>query len=511
MNILVMAAMVLWCGRAAGSWFGITGSVGTYGEAYHMSGREARRDPTTGRLYFRPVVTVLGMSFPFEVLVSTEETRFRQPFNRFGINPKWKWITLHLGDFTSTISPYTLSGTRLRGGGMELRPGALRFSFAGGRSQRAIPGRAYEREVWALGFGIGRTWDISLLWASDDTSSVDSATVPPQQNLVVASRLHLRLLRGKLSLGAEGAGSMHTRDMRSSSADSIVKENLPGGIYSLVRHLNPRLSTRVDYAYKLKLGLRLKPGNFSAEYSRVGPGFVSLGVPYVGNDRKQLSLGLDLRPVRGLSLGLRYSGYGDNLSGEKRTTTERRSFSSSARAKVGPFGTGVSFGWSGLVRKDTVRSESESLRYGADGWYRFEAMGIPQTLRASYSLSRSGRKGGKYKVANASLRWDVRKSQNLSGGISFGMVSSEGRSYNLSLSVNHRAMKQRLTNSLGLNFRFGKGYTSVSSSLSSRLSVTPSDLLSFSLRRTDCLRSGGSYHETTASLSFDHRFRIAGP
>ncbi|RKY70227.1 MAG: hypothetical protein DRQ14_09335, partial [Candidatus Latescibacterota bacterium] len=333
----IVSILVLWFGEAeARDWLTVTGSVGTYGEVYHMAGREGRKEPTTGRFYFRPVVTVLGMSFPFEVLVSTEETRFRQPFNRFGISPRWKWATVHAGDFTPNLSPYTARGIRLRGGGIELKPGTFQFSFVGGRSQRAVPGRAYERNLWAIQFGVGRRgrtfWDVGLLWASDDTSSVDSAAVPPQQNLVVASRLYLRLLRGKLSLGVEGAGSLHTRDMRSSSTDSLVRENLPKGVYDAIfRHFEPRLSTRADYAYKLKLGLRLRLGEFRAEYLRVGPGFVSLGVPYMGNDRKQVNLSLSLRPMRKLSLRLGYFGYRDNLKGEKTRTTSRRSLSSSLR------------------------------------------------------------------------------------------------------------------------------------------------------------------------------------
>jgi len=102
----------------------------------------------------------------------------------------------------------------------------------------------------------------------------------------------------------------------------------------------------------------------------------------------------------------------------------------------------------------------------------------------------------------------VRPSRKLSGGLSFGAVSSGGRSYTSGLSMSHRAMEGRLSSSLGLNFRLGEGYTSISSRLSSRLSITPSDVLHFSLRRTDYLQSGSSYHETIASLSLDHRFRM---
>lgn len=510
--------LVLWFGRAtaASNWFGITGSLGTYGEVYNMAGREARRDPATGRIYFRPVVTVLGMSFPFEVLVSTEETRFRQPFNRFGISPRWKWATVHAGDFTPNLSPYTARGIRLRGGGIELKPGTFQFSFVGGRSQRAVPGRAYERNLWAIQFGVGRRgrtfWDVGLLWASDDTSSVDSAAVPPQQNLVVASRLYLRLLRGKLSLGVEGAGSLHTRDMRSSSADSLVRENIPErylGLYERVSKLFvPRLSTRADYAYKLKLGLRLRLGEFRAEYLRVGPGFVSLGVPYMGNDRKQVNLGLSLRPMRKLSLRLGYFGYRDNLKGEKTRTTSRRSLSSSLRIRPSSkLGLGLSLGWSGLVRGDSVRYRS--FRCGADGWYRFQSLRLPQTLRVSYRFQKSDRHNGGYEVENFSLRWDVQAGRKVSGGTYLGVVNSGKLSYTSGFSLRHMAMNRRLSSSIGVNFRFGEGYTSVSSSLGSRFSITPSDVLSFSLRRTDYF--GSSYHETTASLSFDHRFRVTLP
>lgn len=164
--------------------FSISGEIGAYGELYSMEGQPRRRPSSTGRLFFRPTLNLFGVfQIPFEFLLSTEGSSARQNINQFGINPKWSWGSLHAGDFTEDYSQFTLSGIKIRGGGLNLTPGYLRFSTLAGFTQRSVPGGAqdgsFKRFLFAskLGFGNEEStfFDLIFVRAKDEISSLSQA------------------------------------------------------------------------------------------------------------------------------------------------------------------------------------------------------------------------------------------------------------------------------------------------------------------------------------------------
>lgn len=161
--------------------FSISGEIGAYGEFYSMQGQDKRRPSSTGRIFFRPSINLFGViQIPFEFLLSTEGSSARQNINQFGINPKWNWGSLHAGDFTEEYSQYTLSGIKIRGGGLNLTPGNFRFSTLAGFTQRSVPGGAqdgsFKRFLFAAKLGYGspeKTYvDFIFLRAKDEVSSL---------------------------------------------------------------------------------------------------------------------------------------------------------------------------------------------------------------------------------------------------------------------------------------------------------------------------------------------------
>ena len=521
----LLAGLVLVAGTAeAGSrWLGVTGSLGTYGEVYNMQGRDARRDPTTGRLYFRPTVTALGLTFPFEVVVSTEETRFRQSYNRLGIDPRWRWVTFHLGDFFPRMN-YFVSGVRVRGAGVDLRPGIFRFSAFRGRSQRAVVGESYRRDMWAVQLGLGREngnlFEVGILHAVDDTSAeLASGSTTPQENLLLVGRVGLSLFHRHLRFLVEGAGSLHTRDLRSTSADSMIRDQLPRGMSGayniLTRYFTPRISSRADYAYRAAFSFRSRRLNLRAQYNRLGPGFVSLAMPYAVNDRANMNLSGTLHIVRGrLSLRSRYTRYRDNLQNEKTTTNGRKYWTSSLQAR--PWRStalNLSVGLGTQIREDSMRVVFQGRRYVGSLTQRFELLKRPHTFRLAHTEQRSERWQGEYDVSNTTVRWDVEWVRNLTAGISLGTAANEFRGQKIQVgiygfAVRHRLPRKRITNNLNVGVRKGQGYTSVTSRLSFRWSLTRSDALSLILRRTDYLRGAATYHELLGSVTLDHRFSL---
>lgn len=164
--------------------FSISGEIGAYGELYSMEGQPQRRPKSTGRLFFRPTINLFGMfQIPFEFLLSTEGSSARQNINRFGINPKWDWGSLHAGDFSEDYSQFTLSGVNIRGGGINLTPGWFRFSTAAGFTQRSVPGGAqdgaFKRFLFATKLGYGNEessfLDLIFVRAKDEIGSLSQA------------------------------------------------------------------------------------------------------------------------------------------------------------------------------------------------------------------------------------------------------------------------------------------------------------------------------------------------
>lgn len=161
----------------------ISGNATVFGQLYNMSGRSGRRPPSTGRLMIDPTITLFNyFSIPIQILVSTEGSYARQNINQYGINPSWGWGTLHLGDFSESYSPLTLSGITIRGAGIDLHPGIFRFSTVAGYTQRAVAGGAgngsYSRFLYASKLGLGPEHgthlDLILVRAKDKVNSLSN-------------------------------------------------------------------------------------------------------------------------------------------------------------------------------------------------------------------------------------------------------------------------------------------------------------------------------------------------
>lgn len=140
--------------------FVISGDIAAYTEYFKTNNSFARRPPYTGRIIFRPTISLFGLfQIPFEFLISTEGSSARQDINQYGINPRWSWGSIYLGDYSMEFSRYTLSGIRIRGVGLELFPGKFRFSIATGLTKRAVLGGAqdgsYKRFMYSAKIGYG--------------------------------------------------------------------------------------------------------------------------------------------------------------------------------------------------------------------------------------------------------------------------------------------------------------------------------------------------------------------
>ena len=320
------------------------GELGSFGELYGISGRDARRPSSTGRIFLHSTITAWNsVSASFNLLLSNEGSSARQDINQLDFNPRWRWGQAHLGDFSEELSPLTMSGIRVRGGGLMLSPGKLRLTLISGMTTRSVASetgsRSYERSITGVKIGYGRTdgssFDLNVVNARDrlnsiadvpvdtvtaDTSVVDfeqnPVTVTPQENMVVSAATSLTFLQRKLKWRSEVAGSAITRDRRSAELDNSGDPQMLKNLFT------PRKSSGADIAYTTDMNYDLRKLSFTAGYHYLGPGYVSLGLASLMSDKQEITAGSVFRFGRG-QVRLDGAVQHDNLIHQKSFTTDR--------------------------------------------------------------------------------------------------------------------------------------------------------------------------------------------
>jgi len=277
------------------------------------------------RAYLSPTVSWMGLTIGATLLWSTESDFTAQSVNRLYVNPRWGWGELHAGDYVPTLSRFTASTVRVRGGGMALTPGRFRVSAAAGRASEASDLSPFDaaprRTLYGglIGYGApDRSFiEISALRAVDDVTGTDSLSAPPQENLVGAAAAGIAV--GPVRLKGEWSTALFTRDTRASELDSLGQPEWTTSLFT------PRISSRIDHAWSGEARLALGGGSIGARLEQVGPGYTTLGNPYMPNDSRDLRVFGQVRLLRG-RLNLAASGgvRRDNLAADKRATTNRR-------------------------------------------------------------------------------------------------------------------------------------------------------------------------------------------
>ena len=329
------------------SWFTrrLGGQVQLFSESYGISGMDRRRPGGTWRVMATPRFTLVGgTEVGLDLLLSSEGNDAKQSINQVAFEPTWGWGQLHAGDFSKDYSPYTMTGLRIRGGGLDLEGRGMRASVQAGRSAALITGSVdgptYRRSIIAGALGIGRvgerSLDLRVVRGVDalipneapvfDTLGLDTLPADlrpqqrnrPQENLVVAIASTMRLFDRRLAMRGEVAGAVLTRDLTSPAANPDSIDAPIGGLTTL------RASSAADAAWNLDAHWQARSFGLRGGYEHVGAGFTSAGLAYLINDRRSWNAGGDVRLLgNALMLQGRFQRQQNNLQSQRISTTTR--------------------------------------------------------------------------------------------------------------------------------------------------------------------------------------------
>lgn len=513
-----------------------TGEAGAYGEIYRISGRERRRPASTGRLFFRPTLTLLqNFSISFDFLLSTEGSAARQQINQFALHPDWGWGKAHIGDFNHEFSRYSLSGVTIRGGGVELNPGKFRFQTVGGQVQRSIKtdiySSMYSRYLVGLKIGYGTNEksfiDLNIVRSKDNVRSLPlefrdtlrNHGIAPQENLVLGIGTKLHLFNGMFILKGEGVGSVFSRDIYSSE---IKIEDIPDFVKNLYK---PRISTNADYAYNLDMNFNYNVMNAKFNYLLIGPGFTSHGLSTLINDRKVIEGGLGFRLFKNAFIiqGM-YQNQKDNVASQKIYTTTRNNYNTMAIVKPVQFLT-FNINLSQFVmrndaRKDSLKIENQNNSIMFSTNLIFSLFGMNQNINIGYSTQSSKdknviRKGFDVSSQNISLMITtvINPEWTISPSFTMNTVEPQNREKTITTSINfrvmNRMMKGKFSNTLGLGLNNSSSVNLLNASLQSSYSIAPAQSVIFAIKSSFYTIKGISskkFTESTASLGYSYRF-----
>ena len=370
--------------------FNISGSVSTEAHAYTTSRDANRRAPLGNVTTATTNFSVLGFDSGLSFRYNTDDSRLRQSMNQIGFSGSWRWLRLSAGDVSPSWSRYSLSGTRLRGGRLELTPGLLTLEVTGGRAARAIGPRedeavrrlSYERMLYGGRLGYGNHsrsyFMLSGFYARDDEGSIDVPDSffdeqqdpeagfgggtgrtrrnfsPPAENLLVSPEFQVSLFGQAFQIGGQGSVSAFTRDVRSEQIDAS-EVDVPEFLTDI---MGVHSSTRLGYAGSAHANIRVEPADLRLEYERIQPGFETLGVRSMRDDRQRYSasLGLDLFDRR-LQLDNSIGFDEDNLLGDRVQTQQGLDYSFDATAQLSQWFS-LSAGY-GLTTSETIAADPE--------------------------------------------------------------------------------------------------------------------------------------------------------
>lgn len=517
-------------------YFQLSGEAGVSAELYSISGRERRRPASSGMIFFRPTLTLFeNFDVSFDILLSTEGSSTRQSINQLAIHPEWSWGKAHIGDFAHEFSLLTLSGVNIRGAGIELYPWNLRFQAVGGQIQSAVNDGPYNsvfsRYLGGVKLGYGNMessfFDLNIIRVRDNVASLprnlfnDTTTfaqlITPQENFVLGFNTEIKLFDNMIKFTGEAAGDIFTRDMFSRDLESDKIPSIAKSIYKV------NISTNLDYAYSTQLDFNYDIVNAKAGYSIINPGYTSLGLSSIVNDRKTINLGGGIRLLENkLTLQGGFQSQSDNLLSQKIYTTSRTNVN--LTATVRPInelnltlGTMIN-SMENNASSDTFKVDNVNSTYMLNATSQFLMFKQSQVIVFSYTTQDAKdnnifRKGSDVNVQNIlfSLTSTIDPSWSVSPSVMFNILEmpliGKTTTSNYNLRINNKMMNNKLSSSIVLGYTSSENIKSTVLGITSAFSITSADAVSLNLRSSfNELKNASEFNEHKANFTFTHRF-----
>ena len=287
----------------------LSGQIYVASQFYRTSQTDLRQEPYSYSIAASPTFSFYGIRVPLRFTYTNRNINYQHPFNQYGLAPSYKWAKLLIGYNTVSYSKYVLHGLRIKGVGIELNPGLLRFGAFRGRLRKAVdydveeagvgdyryrsvPSYAQSGYGFKAGIGNAKNYiDLAYLNAKDDDMSILAPTDSLQQLLALEQNTSIgattQLSLGKFAVWKTQIGiSAYTNNQLADTVNLDIStiRNIVNPIYT------PNQSSQFLYAWESDLRFKSKYFNPSISYTRIDPDYRTLGSYSRTSDLERIKL-----------------------------------------------------------------------------------------------------------------------------------------------------------------------------------------------------------------------------
>lgn len=324
----------------------VNGGLSLSNDLYMGSDSLVSRDPYAFYLNGNLNLNLWGISMPFAFSLSNTQKSYTQPFNRFKLDPRYKWVHLLLGTNVMSLGKYTLSDHDFNGVGVELTPGNWEISGMFGRLNKAIefdPIKenyntvCYKRMGYAakLGYhsGSGR-YEVTFFHGEDKKNSLldaipDECLLTPRRNTAVSAAISQNFLK-YFNVQVEYALSVYNTNLVNDEFEEVVTTTFVDKVFGR------KQSDKKTDAFNASIGYQGPVAGISLQYERISPYYSSLGGYYFNEDEQNITVAPNLKLFQGkLSLSGQFGLQYNNLNNDRATDTRHVIYSANASYNSG--------------------------------------------------------------------------------------------------------------------------------------------------------------------------------
>lgn len=323
-----------------------SGGLSFSNDFYAGSDSLVSRDPYAFYLNGNLNFNLWGISMPFSFSFSNTQKSFTQPFNRFKLDPRYKWVHLLIGTNVMSLGKYTLSDHDFNGVGVELTPGNWEISGMWGRLNKAIefdPEKenyntvCYKRIGYAAKLGYHSStgnYEVTFFHGEDKKSSLldaipDECLLTPRRNTAVSAAVTQKFLT-YFNIHAEYAFSVYNSNLLNDENEEVVTSTFIDKLFGR------KQSDKMTDAFNASIGYQGPVAGVSLQYERISPYYSSLGGYYFNEDEQNITVAPNLKFLDGrLSLAGQFGLQYNNLNNDRATDTRHIIYSANASYNTG--------------------------------------------------------------------------------------------------------------------------------------------------------------------------------